>query len=54
MDFYDALFLDPATATTEQLSEAVERLSWGVPPCEGYRALVVTDELMDALMARLA
>lgn len=54
MSIYDALDLDPATATTEQLSEAVERLSWGVPPELGYTACVATDELMDALMARLA
>ena len=53
MSIYDALDLDPATATAAQLSEAVERLSWGVPPELGYEAAVATQELMRALRARL-
>lgn len=53
MSLYDALDLDPTTATTEQLSEAVERLSWGVPAHMGFEAAVATDELMEALLAHL-
>lgn len=54
MSLYDALDLDPATASAADLSEAVERLSWGVPAHMGFEAAVATDELMAALMARLA
>ena len=54
MSLYDALDLDPATASAADLSEAIERLSWGVPPHMGYEAAVATDELTEALMARMA
>ena len=54
MSLYDALDLDPATASAAELSEAVERLSWGVPAHMGFEAAVATDELMEALMARMA
>lgn len=53
MDLYDALDLVPATATTAELSAAVDRLSWGVPPHMGFEAAVATDELMAALEARV-
>ena len=52
MDLYDALDLDPATATAAELSAAVDRLSWGVPPHMGFEAAVATDELLAALEAR--
>ena len=54
MSIYDALDLDTATASTADLSAAVDRLSWGVPPEMGYEAAVATSELMAALRARLA
>lgn len=53
MSLYDALDLDPASASAAALSEAIERLSWGVPAHMGYEAAVATDELTTALMARL-
>ena len=53
MSIYDALDLDPATASVADLSAAVDRLSWGLPPELGYEAAVATEELMTALAARL-
>lgn len=53
MSINDALDLDPATASTADLSAAIDRLSWGVPPHMGFEAAVATDELMAALSARL-
>jgi hypothetical protein len=52
MSLYDTLDLDPVTASAADLSEAIERLSWGVPPHMGFEAAVATDELMAALEAR--
>ncbi len=53
MSLYDALDLDPTTATVAELSDAIERLSWGVPAHMGYEAAVATDELIAALDARM-
>ncbi|MBF1307914.1 MAG: hypothetical protein HXN00_00500 [Porphyromonadaceae bacterium] len=52
MDLYDALYLDPTSATTEELCAAIDRLSWGVPADRGYAAAVATDELLAELDAR--
>lgn len=52
MSITDALDLDPTTATTAELSAAIDRLSWGVPAHMGYEASVATDELIAALDAR--
>lgn len=54
MSIYDALDIADAasTASTASLCEAIDRLSWGVPPEMGYSAYSATEDMLAELDAR--
>lgn len=51
MSIYDALGIADA-ASAASLCEAIDRLSWGVPPEMGYAAYSVTEDMLAELDAR--